>query len=130
MALAKVSAFVWAGKRLLTGTDIIEDLAQLAGALALLASYKIGRGGGWTRARQWLARGVTGRPCHPRAASGRGSRPSPGPIENTKRYRDRLRMAVVALWIALLLSLVGYIEFRGEAGLADLDAVGFAIVTE
>ncbi len=130
MALARSSAFVSAGQGVLTDTNIIEDLTRLAGALALLASSKIGRGRGGARARQRLARDAFGEPRLPREKSGRGSRSSPGPIPDTKRDRDRLRVIVAALWIALLLSIVGYIEVRGEAGLADLDAVGFAIVTE
>jgi hypothetical protein len=130
MALAKVSAFVRAGQGGLTGADIIEDLTRLAGASPLLASCKIGRGGGGARARQRRARGALGKPHLPRAGSGRGSSSSPGPIENTKRHRVRLRAILTVLWIALLLSIVGYIEVRGEAGLADLDAVGFAIVIE
>src|ERR1700693_4672669 len=120
----------FAGQGDLIGADTIESFARLAGAISLFASCKIGRGGGWTRARQRLARGVAGRLAHPRAVSGRGSSPSPGPLENTKRHRDRLRVAILALWIALLVSIVGYIEVRGEAGLADLEAVGFPIVAE
>ena len=98
--------------------------------MALLASYKIGRGGGGARARQKLARAAQGRSRLSRAATGRATSSSPGPIPTTQRHRDRLRIIVAALWIALLLSIVGYIEVRGEAGFADLDAVGFAIVTE
>jgi hypothetical protein len=108
----------------LTGSDIIEDLSRLAGVLSLLACYKIGRGGGGTRARQRLARAVIIRP------GGRGSSPNPGPVEGRRRDRERLRFIVVALWFALLLAIVAYAGVWGEAGLADLDAMGFAVVTD
>jgi hypothetical protein len=90
----------------------------------LLACYKIGGGGGWTRARQRLARAATIRP------GGRGSSSNPGPVDDTRRGRDRLRFVVVALWFVLLLAIVGYAEVWGEAGLAELDAAGFAVVTD
>jgi hypothetical protein len=114
----------------LTGADSIESFTRLAGALSLLASYKIGRGGGWTRARQRLARRsfIGSRNAH--APSDRGSSPMSGPIENARRYRDRVRAAIVVLWILLLLAIIGYAEVRGEAGFADLEDIGIRLVTE
>jgi hypothetical protein len=47
-----------------------------------------------------------------------------------RRYRDRLRELIVALWIALLLSIVGYAAVAGEAGMAQLDAIGIRAVME
>ena len=57
----------------------------------------------------------------------RERRPQPG---TSKRYRDRLRALIVALWIALLLSIVGYAAVAGEAGMAQLDDLGFRAVME
>jgi hypothetical protein len=52
---------------------------------------------------------------------------TPGEI---RRYRDRLRVLIVALWIALLLSIVGYAAVEGEAGMAQLDDMGIRAVME
>jgi hypothetical protein len=96
----------------------------------LLASFRIGRGGGWNRARQRLARGISYhayRARHAHALAHRERRPKP---RTTKRYRDRLRALIVALWIALLLSILGYAAVAGEAGMAQLDDLGFRAVME
>ena len=45
-------------------------------------------------------------------------------------YRDRLRELMVALWIALLLSIVGYAAVDGEAGMAQLETIGIRAVME
>ena len=111
-----------AGQEDFIGVDTIESFARLAGARSLLASFKIGRGGGWNRARQRLARGTSYRARHACVLVHREWRPNPG---TTKRYRDRLRALIVALWIALLLSIVGYAAVAGEAGMAQLDDLGF-----
>jgi hypothetical protein len=37
---------------------------------------------------------------------------------------------IVALWIALLLSIVGYAAVEGEAGMAQLDDIGIRGVAE
>ena len=94
----------------------------------MLASYKIGRGGGWTRARQRLARGTLRGPRNAPAASGRGSSSAAGPLERERGYRNRLRIALVTLWIALLLSIVGYGVVKGEGGLAEIEAMGFKVL--
>jgi hypothetical protein len=115
----------------LIGVDTIESFARLAGAISLLASFKIGRGGGWTRARQRLARGTLFRMLQARAPAHRGSASPEAPCrEGSRRYRDRLRALIVALWIALLLSIVGYAAVEGEAGMARLDDIGFRAVTD
>jgi hypothetical protein len=107
----------------LTGADTIESFTRLAGALSLLASYKIGRGGGWTRARQRLARRSFIGPRGVHTSGRRVSSLVPGP-------GDRLRAAVALLWIALLLAIIGYAEVRGEAGFADLEEIGIRVVTD
>ena len=111
----------------LTGVDTIESFARLAGAISLLASFKIGRGGGWTRARQKLARSTLYRTRQTRAPTRKRSASTPGEI---RRYRDRLRVLIVALWIALLLSILGYAAVEGEAGMAQLDDIGIRAVME
>jgi hypothetical protein len=110
----------------LIGAETIENFARIAGAISLLASFKIGRGGGWTRARQRLARS-TNRIRRARAPPRKRSASTPGEI---RRYRDRLRVLIVALWIALLLSMLGYAAVEGEAGLAQLDDIGIRAVAE
>ena len=111
----------------LIGADTIESFARIAGAISLLASFKIGRGGGWARARQRLARSTLNRTRRTRAPARKRSAFIPGEI---RRYRDRLRVLVVALWIALLLSIVGYAAVEGEAGMAQLDDIGIRGVAE
>ena len=120
----------YAGQGDLTGADTIESFARLAGAISLLASFKIGRGGGWTRARQRLARGTRYRARQAQAPIRRGSASTRAPVEGIKRYRDRLRELMVALWIALLLSIVGYAAVDGEAGMAQLETIGIRAVLE
>ena len=117
-----------AGQGDLTGADTIESFARLAGALSLLASFKIGRGSGWTRARQRLARSTCFRTR--RAQTRRASASVPVPFERSRRYRDRLSALIVALWIALLLSIVGYAAIDGEAGMAQLETIGIRAVME
>jgi hypothetical protein len=122
-----MSIIHFAGQGDLTGADTIESFARLAGAISLLASFKIGRGSGWTRARQRLARSTLNRTRQARAPPRKRSASTPGEI---RRYRDRLRELIVALWIALLLSIVGYAAVAGEAGMAQLDAIGIRAVME
>lgn len=112
----------------MTGSETIEGLTRLAAALALLASYKVGRGGGWTRARQRLARAVVLGLRN--APSGKGSAPSPGPVDARKHSRERLGAALTALWLVLLLSIVGYVEFRGAAVWAELEEAGLTVVSQ
>src|SRR5438552_5872600 len=114
----------YAGQGDLTGADTIESFARLAGALSLLASFKIGRGSGWTRARQRLARSTRLRTRRAHAQIRKGSASTRAP------YRDRLRELMVALWIALLLSIVGYAAVDGEAAMAQLETIGIRAVME
>jgi len=120
----------YAGQGDLTGADTIESFARLAGAISLLASFKIGRGSGWTRARQRLARGTRYRARQAHAPIRRRSASTRASVEGIKRYRDRLRELMVALWIALLLSIVGYAAVDGEAGMAQLETIGIRAVLE
>jgi hypothetical protein len=120
----------YAGQGDLTGADTIESFARLAGAISLLASFKIGRGGGWTRARQRLARSTRYRTRQAHAQIRKGSASTRAPVGGIKRYRDRLRALIVALWIALLLSIVGYAAVDGEAGMAQLETIGIRPVME
>ena len=119
-----------AGQGNLTGADTIESFARLAGAISLLASFKIGRGGGWTRARQRLARSTRYRTRQAHAQIRKGSASTRARVGGIKRYRDRLRALIVALWIALLLSIVGYAAVDGEAGMAQLETLGIRAVME
>ena len=96
----------------------------------MLASFKIGRGGGWTRARQRLARSTRFRTRRGPGQIRRTSASLPASFERVRRYRDRLRAFIVALWIALLLSIVGYAAVDGEAGMAQLEMIGIRAVTE
>ena len=92
----------------------------------MLASFKIGRGGGLNRARQRLARSARYRT---RQAQIRRASAS-APFERSRRYRDRVGALIVALWIALLLSIVGYAAIDGEAGMAQLETIGIRAVME
>ena len=107
--------------------DAVETFARVAVTLTLLASYKIGRGGGFHRARQRLVRAVRPSGQGTRDAGGRGSSPSPGPAPERsarsarERRRAWLRELATAFWIALLLFAVVYATVRGEAAFADLE---------
>jgi hypothetical protein len=92
-------------------------------ALALLASYKIGRGGGWSRARQRVARTAFGVPQKPRDSGGRSSSPTPGPMREARRRRFSVHVIVAGMWFALSLLLIGYATLRGEIALAELDGL-------
>ena len=108
-------------------SDLVDALTRVTGALSLLAAYKIGSGGGWTRARQRLARSAVGaRGARP--SSGRGSTSPHGPREKPRRPAARLRLGVAAVAVALLLSILAYAEFKGDGGFAGLEAVGLVRV--
>jgi hypothetical protein len=96
--------------------DTVESFARLAGTLALLATYKFGRGGGFDRVRQRFSRAVASATRRPRAT---GEKTSSGP----QRPRHEISPLMVALWVALLLLIVGYAALRGESALSDLDEV-------
>jgi hypothetical protein len=101
--------------------DAFEGFARLAGAVSLLALYKIGRGSGWHRARQRAAGERALR--KPGSSSPRGSSSAPGPAPESKPGRLRLHALVAGLWIVLSLVLLSYATIRGELALADLDGL-------
>lgn len=110
-------------------TDLVDEITRVSGALALLAAYRIGSGGGWTGARQRLARSRNGaRSARPKRA--RGSSLAQGPLRKARRYGDRLRLGVAVIWMALLLSILVYAEVKGEGGLAEFEAMGLGQATE
>ena len=112
-----------AGQGGFIGADTLEGITRLAVALSLLASYKSGRGGGWRRARQRVARIVASGPQRQRELGGRASSPTPGPVPEPKHRRFRLHVIVAGLWIALSLLVVGYATIRGEVAFAELDGL-------
>ncbi len=112
-----------AGQGGFIGADTLEGITRLAVALSLLASYKSGRGGGWRRARQRVARIVASGPQRQRELGGRASSPTPGPVPEPKHRRFRLHVIVAGLWIALSLVVVGYATIRGEVAFAELDGL-------
>ena len=112
-----------AGQGGFISADTIESVTRLAAALSRLASYKIGRGGGSTRARQRAARIAAAGPQKSRDPDGRTSAPAPGPMHEAKRRRLSLHVIVAGLWIALSLLLVGYATIRGEVAFAELDGL-------
>ena len=107
--------------------DVVETFARVAGALTLLASYKIGRGGGFHRARQKIGRAVRLLRHRPRDVGGRRSSPSPvrtpekSPRSAREQRRAWLREVATAFWIALLLFAVVYATLRGESAFAILE---------
>ena len=112
-----------AGQGGFIGADTLEGITRLAVALSLLASYKIGRGGGWYRARQRASRAASCDPQKLRDSGGRTSSPAPGPLDDAKRRRLSLHVIVAGLWIALSLLVVGYATIRGEVAFAELDGL-------
>lgn len=78
-------------------------------------------GGGWQRGRERLTRLTSAG-----ARKARDPRSAPHPKTPSKR-RAWIDTALTGLWIALLLSVVGYATVRGEAAMAELD--GLDLVT-
>jgi len=100
--------------------DTLESFARLAGTLALLATYKIARGGGLHRARQRIARAVA--PARKlRAPSGRSYEAAPRPSPAASRARRAASGVMFALWLSLLLMVLGYIAVSGESAFSDFD---------
>lgn len=112
-----------AGRELSISADSLEGITRLAVALSLLASYKSGRGGGWHRVRQRIARIAASAPQRQRDRSGRSSAPTPGPVPEAKRQAFRLHVIVAGLWIALSVVIVAYATIRGEVAFAELDGL-------
>jgi hypothetical protein len=111
------------GTEVSISTDSLEGITRLAVALSLLASCKSGRGGGWRRARQRVARIVASGPQKQRDPGGRTSSPAPGPLPEPNHHRLSLHVIVAGLWITLSLLLVGYATIRGELAFAELDGL-------
>jgi hypothetical protein len=114
----------------LLSTDLVHGVTQVLAALSLLAACKIGRGGGWTRARQRLTRPAAVGVRSARLARNRGAVFTRGASRQAQRRADRLRLALAALCVALLLSLLACAEVKGGTGLAEFEATSLGRVTE
>ena len=109
------AACIAVGLGMIIRGDSIDTLARLAGALWLFASFRIGRGLGWQRVRNRAAR---------LTPPGRRARPLRRPKLSSAFRRSALAWAdpmLAGLWMCLLLFVVGYLAYRGEALLAELD---------
>src|SRR5208282_2192974 len=129
MGLAKAQATPIGPSQILTGTDILGDVTRLAGVLSLLAAYRIGRGGRWTRARPKPARATFVGPRPGDSASGRRSPSLRSLAQATKRHGARLSFAAALFSMALLLSILAYAEVRSGSGLVELEAPGIGMAT-
>ena len=104
--------------------ELFDSFARLAGALSLLALYKIRRGSAGHRARQR----VSARASRTlRSGSSRGCLSAPGPQFEPERDRLPLPTIVAAVWIVLSLLLLGYAAIEGELAFSDFD--GLELVT-
>jgi hypothetical protein len=112
-------SFLCCGDRI--GVETIENFAKVAGALSLLASFRLGRGGEWRRAREKLGRTAPAGLREPRCANGEASVPACGREARRKSRFGWVNRALTVLWIAALLFVVGYATFKGELALADLE---------
>ncbi len=110
--------------------EFIDDITRVAGLLSLLAAYGIGRGGGWKRARQRLARVTLLGPRRRDAPRARRPSSTQGPAKGGKRSEPGLRIGVAALWVTLLLSIAAYSAFQDDARLADLDTMAVVVATK
>lgn len=95
----------------------LEDYGSLGAALSLLASLKSGRVGS-PRARKQRDSDATGGDA-PESASQRHSPRD----ERGARYWRWLDHAIVGLWIATLISIIGYALVEGENVMAQLDGL-------
>ena len=98
--------------------DTIDTLTRLAGALSLFASFRIGRPNRWRHAREKLLH-VTDRV----ERSARRQRNASRPKTSRKRVAAWADALVAALWMALLLFVVGYVALKGESAMAELDGL-------
>jgi hypothetical protein len=92
----------------------MDSLARLAGALSLLASFRMGP---WRRIRDKLGRGAS------RSSSQRERRAERRPQRSAPGWADAL---IGVLWAALLLFMLGYLALHGEAVIAELDGLVLA----
>ncbi len=127
MGLANAQATPIGPSQILTATDILGDLA---GALSLLAAYRIGRGSRWTRARQKPARATFVSPRPGDSASGRRSPSLRSRAQATKRHGARLSFALALFSMALLLSVLAYAEVRSGSGLVEIEAPGIGLAAD
>ena len=100
----------------------IDTLARLAVALWLFASFRTGRGVGWQRVRNRATR---------LAGTGRRARPLRRPKLSSAFRKSALGWAdplLAGLWMCLLLFVVGYLAYRGEALFAELDSLDLVTV--
>ena len=114
----KAIAFSCCGARI--GVDTIENFARLAGALSLLASSRMGRGGEWRRTREKVEPMLKGA-TKPRYPGGEASPAAPSGGAERRRHFAWLARTLTLLWVATLLFIVGYAAVKGESALADLD---------
>src|SRR5215510_7101472 len=98
----------------------VESFAKLAGALAVLASFKIGGNGRVHRVRQRLAR-VTAPAARKRRETEDAAFGEPGRTRGSGRRRIGVTRLLLTLWLALLLFILGYVAVRGPSALSDLD---------
>ena len=98
----------------------VESFAKLAGALALLASFKIGRDRGLHRVRQRFAR-ATVAGARKRRDLDDGAVPVSGCTRDSGRRRVSVSRLLLTLWLVLLVFVVGYVAVRGPSALSDLD---------
>jgi len=98
----------------------VESFAKLAGALAALASFKIGGSGRIDRVRQRFARAAV-----PGARKRRdlddGAFPVRGRTRDSRRRRVSVSRVLLTIWLVLLVFIVGYVTVRGPSALSDLD---------
>jgi len=119
-------AFSCCGARI--GVDTIETFARVAGALSLLASFRMGRGGEWRRAREKLGRLEATGVRKSRRPSREESTAAPARGPSRKRHLAWLDRAVTVLWVVMLLFIVGYATVKGELALADLDELDLVAI--
>jgi len=96
----------------------IESFAKLAGALAVLASFKIG--GRANRLRQRFARTTAARRTR-ELDDHASSRRQPNCKRDSGRRHAGVSRVLVMIWLVLLLFIVGYATVRGPYALSDLD---------
>ena len=97
----------------------IESFAKVAGALAMLASFKFG-GGRANRVRQRFAR-ATVPGARKRRDLDDDAFPVRGRTRDSRGRRVSVSRVLLTLWLVLLVFIVGYVAVRGPTALSDLD---------
>ena len=98
----------------------IESFAKLAGALAVLASFKVRGNGRIHRVRQRFAR-ATMPGARKRRDLDDGAFPARGRTRDSRQRRVPVSRVLLTIWLALLVFIVGYVTVRGPSALSDLD---------